>query len=554
MKIATFILLILLPLNILSQNNIEEYLDSLDTEIIKSSNYVLKKQNEINQLKKNLETSSFPEDKYSFCKRIFIEYSKYQTDSAQLYLNKWYEYGLQSNDSKKIQEILLYKAYIYTLRSDFVNANKVLESLPAVENIEPELRYLYSRIQFERLLHSNIISNKKDSLSGIRIWNKFSQFIPKDDLYYSIYYTNIFSKNINDSIFAVLKEQAECKDITPQKAYLQFSLSHLSGIRGYTDQAVIYAICSAITDIKMVNYDSQSILYIIQLLSQHIDNKEQLSRLYRYTQFYSENVSSYKDFGRSLQLIEIQNQVQRMYKQLIDEKQQVYSITFITCIIVIIVSISIIYVFLKKYKRQRRTLTDITDNYNAMRDLTQKMQKENDIKTDKINILEAEIDKKNNFFIDSLRTQVGLLTKFSQTKKTILNLITASQLREAKKLLSDSLVDNNEQNFLYESFDEIFLSIHPDFVERFNKLLNPDAQIKQESPNRLTIELRIYALVCLGITDSISIAKLLNYSPQTIYNYRLKIRHSSVIPEKDFAKTVMSLYKTPNTENENLHV
>lgn len=162
--------------------------------------------------------------------------------------------------------------------------------------------------------------------------------------------------------------------------------------------------------------------------------------------------------------------------------------------------------------------------------------------------------KKSNFFINSLRTQVGLLTKFSQTKKTILNLIATSQLREAKKLLSDSLVDNIEQNFLYESFDDIFLSIHPDFVERFNRLLNSDAQIKQESPNKLTIELRIYALVCLGITDSISIAKLLNYSPQTIYNYKLKIRHSSVIPEKDFAKTVMNLYKTIYVEDNKLHV
>lgn len=167
---------------------------------------------------------------------------------------------------------------------------------------------------------------------------------------------------------------------------------------------------------------------------------------------------------------------------------------------------------------------------------------------DKISILEAEIERKNNFFIESLRTQVNLVTKFTQSKKTILNLITTSQLREAKKLLSDSLLNNNELNQLYESFDEIFLSIHPDFVERFNKLLTPEAQITLESPQKLTIELRIYALVCLGVTDSISIAKLLNYSPQTIYNYRLKIRHSSIIPEKDFAKTVMNLYKTTSVD------
>ncbi len=153
MKIVAFILCTLLPLQIFSQNKIEKYLDSLDTEVIRSSSYALKKQNEISQLKKNLETASFLQDKYSFCKRILIEYSKYQADSAQYYLNKWYEYGQQSKNPKWEQEILLYKAYIQTLRSDFTNANHVLSQLPDIENIEPELRYLYARIQFERLLH-----------------------------------------------------------------------------------------------------------------------------------------------------------------------------------------------------------------------------------------------------------------------------------------------------------------------------------------------------------------------------------------------------------------
>lgn len=60
------------------------------------------------------------------------------------------------------------------------------------------------------------------------------------------------------------------------------------------------------------------------------------------------------------------------------------------------------------------------------------MQKEIDVANDKVKTLEAEIERKNNFFIESLRTQVNLVTKFTQSKKTILNLITTSQLREAK--------------------------------------------------------------------------------------------------------------------------
>lgn len=106
------------------------------------------------------------------------------------------------------------------------------------------------------------------------------------------------------------------------------------------------------------------------------------------------------------------------------------------------------------------------------------------------------------------------------------------------------MVSNQELNELYAKFDETFLSIHPDFVERFNQLLLPEARIVPESSQKLTIELRIYALVNLGVSDSVSIAKLLNYSQQTIYNYRMKIRHSDIIPEKEFADAVMNLYNT----------
>lgn len=551
MKIVAFILCTLLPLQIFSQNKIEKYLDSLDTEVIRSSSYALKKQNEISQLKKNLETASFLQDKYSFCKRIFIEYSKYQSDSAQYYLNKWYEYGQQSKNPKWEQEILLYKAYIQTLRSDFTNANHVLSQLPDIENIEPELRYLYARIQFERLLHINILAENKDSSLNIRIWNKYSPYISPTDVYYSIYYTILFPHKMTDSIYTILKTEAErVPNATPQKAFLQFCLAHLSELKGDMEQSFIYVICSAITDIQMVNKDSQSMLYIIQLMSQYMEGKDQLGRLYKYTQFCSDNICDYKDLGRSLQLIVIQNQVQKMYKQFISQKQQRYSATLIICLILIIVAAGIAYASVRRYKKKIKDITDVTQDYQKQQALISELQRESKTANDKINALEAEIERKNNFYIESLRTQVSLVTKFSQTKKTLLNLITTSQLREAKKLLSDSLLNNSELNQLYESFDEIFLSIHPDFVERFNKLLTPEAQITLESPQKLTIELRIYALVCLGVTDSISIAKLLNYSPQTIYNYRLKIRHSSIIPEKDFAKTVMNMYKDDLTDEE----
>lgn len=93
----------------------------------------------------------------------------------------------------------------------------------------------------------------------------------------------------------------------------------------------------------------------------------------------------------------------------------------------------------------------------------------------------------------------------------------------------------------YHNFDAIFLHIYPDFVSDFNALLHPDEQIVLKDGELLNTELRIYALVRLGITDSVKIAEFLHYSPQTVYNNRLKTRNKAIIPREEFAAVVRSL-------------
>lgn len=127
-------------------------------------------------------------------------------------------------------------------------------------------------------------------------------------------------------------------------------------------------------------------------------------------------------------------------------------------------------------------------------------------------------------------------------KREIYNLITAGKYDRARKsLTSNELTDEYLKTF-YAQFDRAFLLAHPDFLDRFNALLKPDKQIWPAEPGRLTPELRIYALVSMGISDSIRIAEFLQYSPQTIYNYRLRVRHSACISEKEFAPTVERFY------------
>jgi DNA-binding NarL/FixJ family response regulator len=84
----------------------------------------------------------------------------------------------------------------------------------------------------------------------------------------------------------------------------------------------------------------------------------------------------------------------------------------------------------------------------------------------------------------------------------------------------------------------VFLNLYPDFVEEFNSLLLPNEQIVIKANDLLTPELRIFALVRLGINDSTKIAEFLHYSPQTVYNYRLKVRGKAKATKEDFSIAV----------------
>ena len=80
-------------------------------------------------------------------------------------------------------------------------------------------------------------------------------------------------------------------------------------------------------------------------------------------------------------------------------------------------------------------------------------------------------------------------------------------------------------------FDSTFLSIFPDFVQEVNGLLSEGNGIVPKVQGTLTPELRIYALIRLGIDSSDKIATLLRYSKTTIYTYRSKIRQKAIRPE-----------------------
>lgn len=101
--------------------------------------------------------------------------------------------------------------------------------------------------------------------------------------------------------------------------------------------------------------------------------------------------------------------------------------------------------------------------------------------------------------------------------------------------------ENKDFKILIQEFDTIFLSIFPNFVSDFNNLLRPEERIVLKHDKLLTPELRIYALIRLGITENAQIAEFLHYSIQTVYNYRQKMRNKALVKGKSLSAQMQKI-------------
>lgn len=157
--------------------------------------------------------------------------------------------------------------------------------------------------------------------------------------------------------------------------------------------------------------------------------------------------------------------------------------------------------------------------------------------------LRSRVSQTDATVVKSMRLIADILTANRDYKRKMHNYLFSGMVKEAKHLAGPSSMKEDAAQLFYQHFDDAFLSLHPDFVSRFNALLQDDRKLTPENDHSLTPELRIYALICMGIENSVIIAEILMYSPQTIYNYRLKIRHSTKEPGFKIASYVKEMYR-----------
>lgn len=521
--------------------SLDQSLERLDRTVAERAVYVKRKQAEIDRLKGNMSVAVNTTDRYLSCKQTAEAYSKFNSDSALVYWGRCYAIGREAGNRGWMQEAIIKEAYVEADRGDSFAAMWKIR-LVTFEEVQPDLRGEYAKAYLHCYLHYASGNGAISSENIRQTWQKYQAYISRDDPEYYIHKLNADPSADRAAVRRKMRQLCRRYRNNDQKlALCYFVLALTYQLEGQEDKYIEAAILATEADIRSANRSSQAIISVIEYLNGKSD-KRQTDRIINYLQLAEEDVSIHKDIGRSLQLVSVLNNVTKIFQtQNVRHRTLFLSVTAVLTLAVLLL--------LYLYGRARRRMRSYTDGEKAGKDRIGRLSETVARKEQEIGRLQARIDEQdsrlhamNNALIKPFAL-LGMLVKEIHTYKKDMNrMLTANMLHDAKRLAVGSLTKDQATERLYQQFDEAFLALHPDFVERFNRLLRPEARIVPDDANSLTPELRIFALVSLGLDDSASIAEVLQYSTQTVYNYRLKVRKGALDHEQRFADAVLALY------------
>ena len=292
----------------------------------------------------------------------------------------------------------------------------------------------------------------------------------------------------------------------------------------------IYYTISAICDIKNAIKENASLQALASVLYEAGD----IENAYRCIKSSMEDAMFCNARLRTFEISKIFPIIDTAYQEkVVKQKEGLQFFLLLVSILSLFLIASLIYVYLQM-KRVARIRKELYRTNIKLNELNSDLQ-ENNIQLNNLNIELSEANRiKETYighFLDLCSMYISKLEKYQNTlnKKAV-----EKKLDELYKMLKSHDMIDNELKELYDNFDNIFLHLYPSFVEDFNSLLLEEERFTLKSNELLNTELRIFALIRLGIVDSSKIASFLHYSANTIYNYRTRVRNKAAVPRDEF--------------------
>ncbi len=514
--------------------NVDSLLKVLDAVIDSSAVYDHQLQQQLVQQRQMFENATSQEARFDIAHTLFHNYRKYRLDSALYYARQRVQIAADMPSPDSLASAHLDEADALKCLGRLHDALAVLNRIPHTPFISSNAHYYY-------LYHSILLSLSKMTTDAdemayykplLMSYRDTVNMVNGNDPLTVCVNTCEIEKSqgrIQQALDGLLNFGKAHQDMVANSAIYWFVLGDTYRDMGDTQGAKYCYTMSSIIDKRNCNKTYTS----LQSLAWMLYNEGDTERAYRYITCSLNDVMASNARSRLSLVGEYLPIITTAYEQKQHSSATRRNILIAVSLLAAIILGILLWAIYKRNKHLAMMHNELAANNDKLQSLNSRLEELNRELVESNMIKEEYIGQLFNLCS-------SYINEAEKNRIRILGKLKSGKSKEVQQQLDESTIKEDLSQLFY-NFDMIFLELFPDFIDRFNALLRPGEQIEAKGDNLLSPELRIYALVRLGINDSVKIASFLHYSPQTVYNYRLKTRNRSDLPKEEFIARVRRL-------------
>ena len=446
----------------------DSLLQVLDRELPAREGYRNLRRDKISAARRELEqVAANSTDAYNVLRTLYSLYRTFDADSAMWVARMRLDVARQLDDSVKIVSAKLNMAEISIAMGSFSTAGQLLGELDRRNMLSYHLEYYY-RLQ-AKLYH----------------YLRLNDGVPEDLRRYEI-----LEKTYLDSLAMLDPVQSRSIPLIA-RARAAYQDRRYEAAKNLFAQA-------ALNDVRDGRRDMEALMRLAAILCDEGDYE----RAYNYISVALDEARAANAYSRTAEILQAASIIERAYVAMTKETAGRMHVALAVIVGMTVIAIAGVIYAVRLLRINRRA-------FRQLEEANDKLEQANRMKEVHISRL--------------FESHSRHIEQISALRKQCLQQLRAGELGQLEKTLTSHSAENSELQGMYARFDEMFLSMYPHFIEDYNSHVDDEYRM-DASTGTLTPELRVLALVTMGITDSGSIARLLHYSPQTVYNYRSRLK------------------------------
>lgn len=547
--IATVLLLTACLLHA-QEPTLSELYQQIDEAIEQSPQFVADYEAQIEHTRTDYQRELSAERKMEQARQLFLLYRAYNNDSALVYIQRHIAladslgHGEVANHGRALLAFQCSTVGLYTealnilesINSRILSKEGKCDYYIACMHVYGELGY-YTRIPSMQDQFFQLQEQYRDSI--------FQAADPNSEDYLLRKETKLYAEKRYEEALAVNTQRLKIAQPASRDFAIVSYYRHLIfSAKGDIEQAKHWLAQSALCDIRNAVMDQAALISLAELLNAD-GNYEQS---YRYIRFTWDCNSRFNTRMRSWQINPILTVIEKNYDNELKRKSSILKATMTgISILALLLAAALLYSWRERKQLKRARAAQEKSNSELKRlnaQLATQAQTLSELNSQQT-ALNAQLSEANQVKEEYIGRFMSLcsqyINKLDDYRKMVNRKMKNRDLDELFQITKSTELKEKELEELYENFDSVFLHLFPTFINDFNALLLPEFQIHPKEEHRLTTDIRIFALIRLGIEDSSKIAEFLHKSVNTIYNYRARIKNGAAGNRENFEQEVKTI-------------